>query len=251
MISGALPGRSTEMAPVASLDALESEVRTGRFKSALGHFQQNLPALRRADIKRSSTLEAELLYHTGDTARAITLATTALPLAAEDDECAARLTYVLAMTAFESGDYPSSLKLIHRCLLLAKASSNRALIAQAHLGLFRVCAESVSPTSSVVSSVRKAVANSGDVHSIVDLRLHFARAEASRHSLQEARGHLVAADRLLAAAPNPWLQGRVHLGLSVIATICGAPLEAVEHARTGRRVRHLCRDIAELTLVDG
>ena len=38
-------------------------------------------------------------------------------------------------------------------------------------------------------------------------------------------------DRLLATAPNPWLTGRVHLGLSVIATLCGAPLEAVEHAR--------------------
>ena len=107
---------------MASSTEIESEVRTSRFKSALGHFRQNLPALRRADIRRSSTLEAELLYHTGDTARALTSATIALPLVAQDDECSARLTYVLAMTAFERGDYPLSLELIHRCLLLANTS---------------------------------------------------------------------------------------------------------------------------------
>ena len=222
----------------------------GRFKSALGHFQQNLPALRRADIKRSSTLEAELLYHTGETARAITAATAALPLAAKDDECAARLTYILAMTAFESGDYPSSLKLIHRCLSIAKASSNRALIAQAHLGLFRVCAESVSPAVSVVSSVRKAVANSGTCTRswILDCT-----------SLAQRR-HAIVCRRLGVI----WLR---RTGYSLQPQIHGCreectwayPLSrrfAVRHWRqsstpAGPLSPHLCRDTAELTLVDG
>ena len=170
---GALRRRPLKWGPWPLSTGSESEIRAAAdLNWPWGIFGMNLPALRRADVKalfhsRSRTSLSHWRYGTSDH-----VGHDGIALVAQDDEYAARLTYVLAMTAFEHGDYPLSLELIHRCLLLANASLNRALIAQAHLGLFRVCAESVSPALSVVSRVRKAVANSGDAHSIVDLRLH-------------------------------------------------------------------------------
>ena len=66
---------------------------------------------------------------------------------------------------------------------------------------------------------------------MVALRLHFARVEASRYSPREAERHLYAAHSLLKEFPNAWLQGRVHLGLSIVSTLSGDPARAVAEAR--------------------
>jgi DNA-binding NtrC family response regulator/tetratricopeptide (TPR) repeat protein len=179
---------------------------------------------------RFSTLKAELLYYTADTQGASHAAQAALRLGSIDLECSARLGYVLSMAAFERGDLAQSLEQIQRSLLLAERSSNRSLIARIQLGLFRVCSESVTGGMHVISNVRKAVANSAEPQLLVDLRLHFARAEASRHSLQEARAHLLSASDLLDRSPNMWLKGRLHLGLSVVDTLSGDPRSAMEQA---------------------
>ena len=66
---------------------------------------------------------------------------------------------------------------------------------------------------------------------MIALRLHFARVEASRHSPQESRRHLVAAGHLLQQFPNIWLSGRVHLGLSIVDTLTGNWDGAIEQAQ--------------------
>ena len=136
------------------------------------------------------------------------------------------------MAAHERGDFEQSQAHIQRSLFLAEATSDCSLIARVRLGLFRVCAESVTSGEFVIADVRKAVVNSGDAHLFADLRLHFARAEASRHSLQEARVHLLAAEGLLQRSPNVWLSRPVRLGLSLVDMLCGDPRSAMTHAQS-------------------
>ena len=142
--------------------------------------------------------------------------------------------YVLAMAAFERGQFIQSLEFINRAVTLTDASNDASLAARAQLGLLRL-ADADTCTVPLIASVRKTVARSGDPHLVVALRLHFARVEASRHSPLESRRHLLAADELLARFPNLWLQGRVHLGLSVVDTLSGEPRSAIEQAHLAIR----------------
>ena len=104
-------------------------------------------------------------------------------------------------------------------------------IATAQLGLFRLAADATNAAVPLLRDVRRAVAGAGDPHLMVALRLHFARVEASRRSPKESERHLNAADDLLRGFPNEWLQGRVHLGLSIVSTLTGDLRRAIEQAR--------------------
>lgn len=187
-------------------------------------------SLRLLDSCRFGTLRSELLYHTGRVESAEHVATELLRHCSGRDELKARLTYVLAMTAFERGQFGQSLEYINRSLFFSEAAGDPSLLATSQLGLLRLVADGHTGDVPLLADVRKVVARSGDPHLIVGLRLHFARAEASRHSPQESRRHLLAADDLLKRFPNLWLQGRVHLGLSVVDALSGDVRSSIEQA---------------------
>ena len=177
-------------------------------------------------------LRAELLYQTGRVEVAAGIASDMLRAPSVDPQSRAKLTYILSMAAFERGQFVQSLEYINRSVLLSEAAMDSSLSARALLGLLRV-ADADTSTVPLIANVRKAVARSGDPHFVVALRLHFARVEASRHSPLESRRHLLAANDLLSTHPNVWLQGRIHLGLSVVDTLCGDPVQCNRAGKVG------------------
>jgi len=215
--------------------AIENGVRLGEFSKSLSLLEANAKVLQPIDPLRFGTIRAELLHYTGCTAAAATLATELLRSPALGPEWAARLTYVLGRSSFERWKFSRSSELLGRSVALAKACGNTFLVARSQLELLALFLEEAKTQMPLLPEVRTAVARSGDPHLMVSLRLYFARAEASRHSPEEARRHLLAADHLLAEFPNLWLKGRVHLGLSVVDNLCGEPQSAFEQANQAIR----------------
>ena len=216
---------------MSTFEDVEASIRTGLFARALGRLDTEAINLRRIDSFRFDTIRAELLYHTGHVASASDLATNLLNNVTLPADLSARLTYVAAMTAFESARFVDSLDYITQSLRIAESALDPRLLATAQLGLLRLVADAHTATVPLLSDVRRAVARSGDPHLMIALRLHFARVEASRQSPQESKRHLVAASDLLQRLPNMWLDGRIHLGLSIVGTLTGDLQEAIEEAQ--------------------
>jgi len=215
---------------VPTFDDVDASIRTGLFAAALGYLDTDARILRRADSFRFDTIRAELLYHTGHVPSASDLAVNLLKSVRLPADLCARLTYVAAMTAVESARFGDSLDYITQSLRFAESASDPRLMAIAQLGLLRLVADTHTATVPLLSDARKAVARSGDPHLMIALRLHFARIEASRRSPQESKRHLVAASDLLQRLPNIWLDGRIHLGLSIVGTLTGDLQGAIEEA---------------------
>ena len=214
-----------------TFDDVEAGIGAGLFARALEHLDRDARDLRRIDPFRFDTIRAELLYHTGRVASASDLAINLLNSVSLPADLSARLNYVAAMTAFESARFDDSLDYIAQSLRIAESASDARLLATAQLGLLRLVADAHTAAVPLLSDARRAVARSGDPHLMIALRLHFARVEASRHSPQESKRHLVAARDLLQRLPNMWLDGRIHLGLSIVGTLTGDLHGAIEEAQ--------------------
>src|SRR3954468_23416125 len=207
---------------------IEKDVRAGLFSRALGCLLER-KELRHLDTALFDVLHAELLYQTGDIVRASNLSRTLLKEELSP-ECAARAAYVGAVSAFESSQFAASLELIWKSLKFAEVSGVPDLLANAQLGLFRLLSDTGTAVP-LLRDVRKVIARTGNPHLMVGLRLHFARVEASRHSPLESKRHLDAAHDLLETFPNVWLEGRVHLGWSIVSTLSGDLLSAANEAK--------------------
>jgi len=212
----------------SALPLVEFEVRAGHFSRALSLLDDEARTIRPLEPSRFDALRAELLYQTGQHTLASRLSKQllreALPV-----RLSARVAYVAAMVDFETGHFRSSLELIRQAVSSADRSGDATVLATTQLGLLRLVADtSIVP---LLRDVRRTIASTGDPHLMVALRLHFARVEASRYSPRESERHLNAAHSLLQVFPNAWLQGRVHLGLSIVSTLSGEPARAVAEAR--------------------
>jgi DNA-binding NtrC family response regulator len=86
---------------------------------------------------------------------------------------------------------------------------------------------------------------------MIELRLVLARGEAVRGNSIGSRRNLAAAGKLLKDFPNSWLQGRLHLALSIVNSIEGDPQTSAQEARLaiqlGARAGHARTELAGLT----
>ncbi len=210
---------------------VERPLADGRFSVALQALTSAADYFQRLDLQKFDWLEVELLYHCGRTEAAVRRANASIAAHAEAAIPLARLTYILGMVAFDAGDLVESSRQIRKCQLLSETTGDRYLISRAQLATFRLSSDSLSGALPTIAAVRRAVASSGDVHQLVELRLQFAQASASRHSVRDARAHVLAAADLLRCSPNVWLQARVHLGLSVTDSLSGDAYSAMENAK--------------------
>ena len=214
----------------STMPLVESEVRAGRFRRALCLLDHEARAIRSLEPARFDALRAELLYQTGQHALASRLSSQLLRETLPTP-VSARVAYVAAMVDFETGHFKSSLDHIRRAVSTADKSGDATVLATTQLGLLRLAADADTSIVPLLRDVRRTIASTGDPHLMVALRLHFARVEASRYSPKESERHLNAAYALLTRFPNAWLQGRVHLGLSIVSTLSGDLTRAVEEAK--------------------
>ena len=121
--------------------------------------------------------------------------------------------------------------------MLADRSGDANVLAQQHSWVYCVSSQmQKTPACHYCGDVRRAIARTGDAHLLVALRLHFARAEASRYSPRKDRErHLSAANDLLKEFSERLAQGRVHLGLSIAKYLIGDLERAVEEAKLAIR----------------
>jgi len=210
---------------------VESEIRAGHFTRAVSLLNESNNTLRLSDPWRFDALRTEVLYQTGQHAIAARL-TKQLSHESLPQSLQARVAYVAAMVDFESGRFGTSLERITQAVALAEKSGDANVRATTQLGLLRLVSDSEGASAPLLRDVRRAIASTGDPHLMVALRLHFARVEASRYSPNESERHLNAANALLNEFPNVWLQGRVHLGLSIVSTLIGDLERAIEEAQS-------------------
>jgi DNA-binding NtrC family response regulator len=88
----------------------------------------------------------------------------------------------------------------------------------------------------VITDAKRAVAKSGDPQLLATLRLQFAKIEAHRRSLREAKRHLLEAGTLLRDFPNLCLSAKQQLGICVVAMLGGELEEALDCAQTAIRL---------------
>ncbi len=209
---------------------VESEVRAGHFSRALSLLDHEGRVIRNLEPARFDAIRAELLYQTGQHALASRLSRQLLKEVLPTP-LSARVAYVAAMVDFETGHFKSSLDHIRQAVSTADRSGDATVLATTQLGLLRLAADADTSIVPLLRDVRRTIASTGDPHLMIALRLHFARVEASRYSPRESERHLTAARTLLKQFPNAWLQGRVHLGLSIVSTLSGDLTRAVDEAR--------------------
>ena len=208
---------------------VERPLADGRFSVALQALTSAADYFQRLDLQKFDWLEVELLYHCGRTEAAVRRANASIAAHAEAAIPLARLTYILGMVAFDAGDLVESSRQIRKCQLLSETTGDRYLISRAQLATFRLSSDSLSGALPTIAAVRRAVASSGDVHQLVELRLQFAQASASWHSVRRTPYVLAAAD--LRGVLQMCGAVRVHLGLSVTDSLSGDAYSAMENAK--------------------
>ena len=223
----------------SNFEQVDALIRSGLFGRALECLEREPRALQAIDKYRYDTTRAELLYRTGQIARAADatskLLRESLPL-----RFTAKAACIAAVADFEEGNFERSLEHIHQSVRMAEAQGDPHLIATAHLALLRLVADTESTVVPILRDVRRVIARTGDPHLMIGLRLHFARVEASRRSPTESERHLKAADSLLQEFPNAWLQGRVHLGYCIVGTLTNDYERAIREAKLAIECAALC-----------
>ena len=86
-------------------------------------------------------------------------------------------------------------------------------------------------TSSELTDLKRLIANTGDPHLMIELRLAVARTEARFNSLQEATKHMSVAGDLLERYPNQWLAGFIDLDTSTLFSLKGDLAASLSYAR--------------------
>ena len=188
--------------------------RQGSVQEAL----QILSRTRRPSDSALSTefdvLLAELELETGRPDEARLLATKVLDVRSVSAQISARARRVRATTCFYAGQIEESGEELRAAkILCGRDPANAGLLAHLELLSFSL-ASRVDPLDAVFSlvpAVRRAVARAGNAHLFVLLRIAVARAETRRNGSAEARRHLDTAFDLVAAHPNIWLEGLLHV----------------------------------------
>jgi DNA-binding NtrC family response regulator len=216
-----------------TLDTVQLYVGQGEFAKALHCLNSISHDTRKSQEREFDTTLAELLLWTGDGGRAKPVAERLLKKSVPAPALLARLHLVIANAYFEGGRFQESYDAIQRALAAATLSADRALVAKTNLALLGLFSD-LGATDNVVALItatKRSVARAADPQLMAALRIHFAKAEASRQSTKEARRHLIDADNLLLSYPNLSLQARQKLGLSVLDALDGQPDDAVCSAR--------------------
>jgi len=210
---------------------VEHHISAGDFRTALVRLQDSQRSLRPSNDIRFGTIHAELLHYLGDATRSSHLARELLSNPRITPDCRARLNCVLGLVAYETGQFSQSVDLIGRAVRQARECKDSLLFARCQIALFSVFSDAKNTIVPIPRDIARSVARSGDPHLIVGLRLCFARSDASHHNVRDARRHLSLAQSLLESHPNLWLQGRVHLGFSVVNALTGELEAAAQEAK--------------------
>ena len=220
-----------------SVEALEgfspvlSLIREGRFKEALLVLSPLGSPRKIGERTIYQLLRAELSLELGDLTGV--LATCAEISAADDPTVCARRHRALARAYFALGEFPRG----HAELASARAAARTSgdAVVRAMVGLTDLTFSSArvpyEATSSELTDLKRLVANTGDPHLMIELRLAVARTEARFNSLQEATKHLSVARDLLARYPNRWLAGFIDLDTSIFLSLKGELNASLKYAR--------------------
>ncbi len=212
-------------APVVSL------VREGRFKEALLELSPLGSPRRIGERAAYHLLKGEISVELGELRSAIA-ACEAISMV-DSPQVSARRHRTLARAYFALGEFPRGHAEMSSARVAARMSGD--LIVQANVGLtdltFSSARKPYEATSSQLAELKRLIANTGDPHLMIELRLAVARTEARFNSLQEATKHISVAKELLDRYPNRWLAGFIELDTSVLHSLKGDLGAALIYAR--------------------
>ena len=227
---------------MSQLELASADMRAGRFASALAHLRRTAVTGPGHDDPAREAALAESLYLTGDSRQAKSSATAALQLSTCTKASRVRCLTVLGSVAWEAGDLPLSVRCFQKAKTLSKALGDVERFCWIQLELVAKLAD-VSGPNAVVTLLEDCRTEVGLVgHPELGARLHLslAQVEGKRGLLEQAGFHLRAAESLLAASANPWLEGLLFLNSSAIQLVMSQTAQALASARRARA----CADVS-------
>ena len=220
-------------APVLSL------IREGRFKDALVVLSPLGSPRKIGERTIYHLLRAELSVELGDLRSALAACTEIKT--ADDAHISARRHRALARTYFALGEFARGNSELASARAAARTSGDA--VVQATVGLteltFSSARKPYEATSSELADLKRLIANTGDAHLMIELRLAVARTEARFNSLQEATKHISVARDLLARYPNRWLDGFIDLDSSILYSLKGDLTAALRYVRAAAEHAHV------------
>lgn len=248
---------------MSHLEKVETEMSRGRFGRALRLLAE--AGVQQRSQRRSSyrVLTAQILQLMGNNEKAELLARTGLRSTDRTRATDARCLNVLAVAAFEHGQFKRSLGFFQRARSAASDAHDVEQTCRILLDLVAHFADSLpaEAAAAAMDACASAVSRLGHPH--VDARYHiiFAGLQAKRGSHGQAAAHLRAAELSLSARPNAWLEGLLALSASTIRALnadLGGGLSLARRALDRSRVSGHARtkagafaNLAYLTLWDG
>jgi DNA-binding NtrC family response regulator len=202
----------------------------------LGRFAEAVAALERGDLNdpQIGGILAEALYGLGHTERARTCAERTL-LRTPDQNAASRCLSTLAALARDDGHVEESMVLYQRAVDAAQQAKDDGLVAASSIDLLERSFDrrGFDASLSLASVTRRAVTRVGDAQLSARLHISFGRLEARAGHLERARRHFDLGRKLLALAPNEWLNAAVDLDECALLILLGDVNGAMELALRG------------------
>ena len=206
---------------MSRLELASSDMRAGRFASALAHLRRMAATGPDDDDPAREAALAEVLYLTGDSLQAKGSATAAMQVSTCTKASRVRCLTVLGSVAWEAGDLAQSVKSFQKAKTLAKSLGDIERFCWIQLELVAKLADVSGPNAVVtlLEDCRTAVGLVGHPQLGARLHLSLAQVEGKRGLLEQAGFHLRAAESLLTASTNPWLEGLLFLNSSAVQLV--------------------------------